>query len=159
MTEPIPGPKTYPFVGNLFDLRHDEGSLKAVTQLADIYGDVFRIKVAGKRQIMVCSAELLMQFADESQFEKLPPPAITRSSGPQGLFTARSDDPDWAQAHRILTPAFGILPVADMTAGTSKKCTDSVGRLLTNGRNERYCVPDGVEMGETRRRKSHTTDR
>jgi len=119
--EPIPKPHGLPIVGNLFDVRHEDGSLKAVERLADIYGDVFQLTVAGKNTIFVSSAELLQQFIDEKQFVKLPPPALTTGDSVRGLFLAASDDPDWHQAHRILAPAFGPLSVGDMFEGESHR--------------------------------------
>lgn len=142
MTEEIPGPRAYPVVGNLFDVRSDEGSLVAAEQLAEIYGDVFRLNIAGRRQIVVSSAELLIQFTDEHQFEKLPPPALSAGQGPQGLFTARSDDPDWIQGHRILMPAFGPLPVADMTAGMKDIASQMILKWARLGKDNQILLTD-----------------
>lgn len=116
MTEKIPGPRGYPIIGNLFDLNHEEGSLKALENLTDIYGPVCQISIAGKTQVLLASAELMIQFTDEKQFIKTRPLALG-DTGPQGLFSARGDDPDWGQAHRILAPAFGPLAVEPMFDG------------------------------------------
>lgn len=118
MTEPIPGPRGWPIIGNLLDLKHEEGTLMALESLADIYGPVTQINIAGRTQVLLASAELLMQFTDEKQFVKQKPSTIG-GNGPQGLFSARSDDPDWGQAHRILAPAFGPLSVETMFDGLS----------------------------------------
>lgn len=90
----------------------------ALESLADIYGPVTRIDIAGRTQILLASAELLLQFTDEKQFIKQRPVAIG-GKGAQGLFSAASDDPDWGQAHRILAPAFGPLAVETMFDGLS----------------------------------------
>lgn len=116
MTEPIPGPKGWPLVGNLLDIRHEEGSLMALESLADIYGPVAKINLAGRTHILIASADLLLQFTDEKQFTKIRPPGLN-NKGAQGLFTAAGDDPDWGQAHRILAPAFGPLNVDTMFDG------------------------------------------
>lgn len=122
MTERIPGPHAWPIIGNMLDLRSDEGSIKALNDLADVYGPIFQITVNGKRQTMIASADLLKQVTDEKYFVKLPPPALDVGNGPRGLFTSRNDDPDWAQAHRILSPAFGVLPVEGMFTGRLNGC-------------------------------------
>lgn len=118
MTEPIPGPRGLPIIGNILDIRNVEGSLKGLEALADTYGEAYRLSVGGRKMVVVSSAELLLQFADEKQFEKMPPPALEDGiKGAKGLFTARGDDPDWGQAHRILAPAFGPLSVSTMMDG------------------------------------------
>lgn len=122
MTHRIPGPRAWPFIGNMLDVKSEEGISKALDELADIYGPVFEITLNGKRFTMIAAAELLIQVTDEKRFVKLPPPALDRGQGPRGLFIARGDDPDWHQAHRILSPAFGVLPVEEMFDG-KEHCT------------------------------------
>lgn len=116
MVEPIPGPRGWPFIGNLLDLSHEEGTIFALENLADIYGPVSKITIAGHTHVLIASADLLLQFTDEKQFVKLRPPALS-AKGAQGLFSASNEDPDWGQAHRILAPAFGVLNVEEMFAG------------------------------------------
>jgi cytochrome P450 len=38
----------------------------------------------------------------------------TRNLVHDGIFTAFNDEPNWAIAHRLLTPAFGAVPIRDM---------------------------------------------
>lgn len=112
MTEPIPGPKSLPFVGNLLDLVDDEAPLRALEHLAEVYGPIFKLTRQGNRVIMVSSVEIMEEICDEARYVKAPPGALTPKPGKaSGLFTARNEDPDWAQAHRILVPAFGPLAI------------------------------------------------
>lgn len=115
--EEIPGPRAWPILGNMLDVRSDEGITKAFESLADIYGPVFQVTLRGRKTIIVSSAEVLMQITDEKTFVKTPSPALDDGEGPRGLFLARSEDPDWGQAHRILMPAFGPLSVETMFEG------------------------------------------
>ena len=115
--EEIPGPRGWPILGNMLDLKSAEGTSKALEHLADIYGPVYQLSLRGRKAIFVSSAELLIQVTDEKQFVKVPPPAFDDGEGPRGLFIARSEDPDWGQAHRILMPAFGPLSVESMFDG------------------------------------------
>jgi cytochrome P450/NADPH-cytochrome P450 reductase len=117
MTEAIPGPYALPFIGNILDLRHDEGSLKAFERLAEIYGPIYQVHFGGKRHIVCSSAELMAELTDEKYFVKTPPRAIANQQGAVGLFAAQNEDPDWGQAHRILVPAFGPLPIGNMFDG------------------------------------------
>ena len=119
MTEPIPGPSGLPFLGNLFDLQHDEAPIRALEHLADVYGPIYQITIQGRKVIVCSSVELLDELFDEKRFVKYPPPSIgARSdSRPAGLFLANNEDPDWGQAHRVLLPAFGPLSIEAMFDG------------------------------------------
>lgn len=146
MTEKIPGPKSFPIIGNLFDVKHEEGSLKGLENIVDIYGPVCQISIAGTTQILLASAELMLQFTDENQFIKTRPLALG-GDGPQGLFSARGDDPDWGQAHRILAPAFGPLAIEPMFDGTKQPARPICSASLTLARYERLSISVMLEMG------------
>lgn len=112
MIEPIPGPKARPFVGNMLDLVDDEAPLKALEHLAEVYGPIYKLTRQGNRVIIVSSVEIMEEICDESRYVKAPPSALSNNSGKaSGLFSAKNDDPDWGQAHRILMPAFGPLAI------------------------------------------------
>jgi cytochrome P450/NADPH-cytochrome P450 reductase len=119
MTEPIPGPKAKPIIGNLLDLQ-DEVPLHALERLADIYGPIYKVTVRGEERIFVGGFDLFDELCDETKYWKLPAKAL-RSSDPnaaQGLFTARSEkEEDWGIAHRVLMPAFGPLAIQEMFGG------------------------------------------
>lgn len=91
--------------------------MKAMENLADIYGPFYQLTLGGQKYYVASSAELLKQLCDETRWIKAPPPALANSPGPKGLFLARGDDPDWGQAHRILAPAFGPLAIGDVFDG------------------------------------------
>jgi cytochrome P450/NADPH-cytochrome P450 reductase len=89
--------------------------LRGLERLADAHGPIYQVWLNGKRRIVCSSAELMEELTDERRFVKVPPPTLSQTPGPKGLFTAPStDDPDWGQAHRILMPAFAPLSVRDM---------------------------------------------
>lgn len=115
MTEPIPGPRALPLVGNLLDVWEDRDMpLRALERLADVYGPIYQIDMKGQRRIICSSADLVEELTNEKRFVKIPPSAIADSPGPKGLFAARNEDPDWEQGHRILMPSFAPLSVQDM---------------------------------------------
>jgi cytochrome P450 / NADPH-cytochrome P450 reductase len=121
MTEPIPGPPGLPFVGNVFDIVFEETSLRALEHLAEVYGPIYQIHLAGKRRIVCTSAELLAELTDEKRFVKMAPAALSGGPGAKGLFTAENEDPDWGQSHRILVPAFGPLAIETMFDGKQSR--------------------------------------
>ncbi|OAP57125.1 hypothetical protein AYL99_07862 [Fonsecaea erecta] len=115
MTETIPGPRALPIIGNLLDIWEDRAiPIRGLERFAGIYGPIYQITVNGKRRILCSSASLLEEMVDERRFVKIPPATISERPGPKGLFAARNEDPDWAQGHRILMPAFAPLSVLDM---------------------------------------------
>lgn len=156
--EQIPGPRGLPLVGNLLDIRNEEGFLKGMENLVDIYGPVVHITVAGKKNVLIASADLLKEFTDESQWAKVPPPALADGSGPQGLFLARNEDPDWGQAHRILAPSFGPLKIGEMFEGLTYITFYSNRSRTDLRRYERHRLSDDHEMGSKRRRSKNSTD-
>ncbi len=117
MTETIPGPRTLPLIGNLLDIWEDRSiPIRGLERLASIYGPIYQVTVNGQRRIVCSSAALLEELTDEKRFVKVPPPTLAAIPGPKGLFIARNEDPDWAQGHRILMPAFAPLSVQEMFA-------------------------------------------
>ncbi|KUJ15912.1 NADPH--cytochrome P450 reductase-like protein [Mollisia scopiformis] len=115
MTEPVPGPKGLPFVGNMFDLVDEEAPLRALEHLAELYGPIYKLQRKGTRVLVVSSIAMAEELFDETRFRKMPPSALAKDSEkPAGLFTAASDDPDWGEAHRILVPAFGSMAIEAM---------------------------------------------
>ena len=69
--------------------------------------------------IVVSSHELYDELCDEKRFTKKIGPALNevRAGAGNGLFTAHFGEHDWDIAHRVLTPAFGPLPIAGMFNG------------------------------------------
>src|ERR1700757_3983631 len=112
MTEPIPGPRGLPLLGNLLDMWDDRDiPLRGLERIAQAYGPIYQATLGGARRIVCSSAALLEELADEKRFVKIPPKTLADGPRPKGLFTARNEDPDWGQAHRILMPAFSPLSI------------------------------------------------
>lgn len=126
---PVPGPKGYPLIGNLPDLRHPDGPMAAVKALHMEYGDFISIHAGGKRLYFCANADIVTEIRDQPEiFPKLVEGKnglanLSEKSTGRGLFTSSDTDPMWHQAHRILMPAFSasalknyygrILDVAD----------------------------------------------
>lgn len=102
-------------MGNMFDIWQDRDlPLRGLERLSEVYGPIYQATLGGRRRIVCSSAALLEELTNEKNFVKIPPAQVSSGTRPKGLFTARNEDPDWAQGHRILMPAFAPLSVLDM---------------------------------------------
>lgn len=104
----IPGPPPLPLAGNLLQLPKTR-PIQHLMALSRDYRGIFRLKFPNGTVLFVYSADLAAEVCDESRFRKavLPPLSTLRDIGGDGLFTAYSNEPNWAKAHRVLMPAFG----------------------------------------------------
>ena len=57
-TLPIPQPKAYPFVGNLWDIDRNT-PLRTFTKLADQYGPIYALQFPGQRRLFVNNVALV----------------------------------------------------------------------------------------------------
>lgn len=126
MALPIPRPPGLPLIGNLLDVSKTEAGeavLGPFERLVDEYGPIYTLKLGGMERIVIANHELFQELCDETRFFKFSGQALQAlNSGlgvnASGLFTATSEyDPDWAQAHRILMPAFGPFAIRNMFDG------------------------------------------
>ena len=110
--QPIPQPSAYPVIGNMLDVRGEVPLLNLI-KLAEIYGPIYRLRLAGPSLVVLSSFELVDQVCDNEHFDKFLGPGImqARAVAGDGLFTAWTDEPNWRKAHNILTPAFGSMAI------------------------------------------------
>ena len=111
----IPQPPMKPIIGNLTELDAD-APVQGLMALARIYGPYFKLQVFDRTVHVASSQALVNELCDESRFNKRvhPPLEEIRAFAKDGLFTAYSEEPNWAKAHRILMPAFGPIGVRSM---------------------------------------------
>ena len=62
-TEPIPGPRPTPIVGNLPDLANPDGLLHLL-DLAKVYGPIYKLAVPGEEMILVSTRELVNELCE-----------------------------------------------------------------------------------------------
>jgi cytochrome P450 / NADPH-cytochrome P450 reductase len=105
----IPGPPPLPVVGNLLELPRSR-VIQYLKSVSRRYDGLFRLRFPGVDVVFVYAPELVAEVSDETRFRKVirPPLLFLRDLGGDGLFTARSDEPNWGKAHRVLMPAFGV---------------------------------------------------
>ncbi|EXJ86976.1 bifunctional P-450:NADPH-P450 reductase [Capronia epimyces CBS 606.96] len=115
MAEAIPSPRGLPILGNALDI-DAEYPMTSLNNLADRYGEIFKLSLGGHERVFICSNELLNEVMDERRFEKAVTGALVhiRSAVHDGLFTAFPGEHNWEVAHRALMPAFGPVPINAM---------------------------------------------
>lgn len=103
----IPHPPTTVLLGNLLTL-NVRTPVQDLMALAREYGPIFWLDMRGRVLVMVSSLALVEELCDETRFDKSVrgPLRQVRRFGGDGLFTARTREPNWAKAHNILLPAF-----------------------------------------------------
>ncbi|MDO3681984.1 bifunctional cytochrome P450/NADPH--P450 reductase [Paenibacillus ehimensis] len=103
----IPQPRTYGLLGNLPLIDSKKPTL-SMCKLAEEYGPIYRLTIPGYSSIVVSGHELVAEVCDESRFDKSIKGDLenVRAFGGDGLFTSRTDEPNWQKAHRILLPTF-----------------------------------------------------
>ncbi|MBV8095163.1 MAG: cytochrome P450, partial [Acetobacteraceae bacterium] len=112
---PIPQPRPLPIIGNLRDIDLNT-PMQSMMRLAEAYGPIFRLSLGGRTLTILGSQELVNEVCDESRFGKKVHKTleIIRDLTGDGLFTARTEEPNWQKAHRLLMPAFGPLGLRGM---------------------------------------------
>lgn len=105
---PIPQPKTYGPLGNL-PLIDKESPTLSFCNLAEEYGPIFRMEFhGGFSTIFLSDHELVAEACDESKFDKSLTGGLSkvRAFSGDGLFTSKTNEPNWQKAHNILMPSF-----------------------------------------------------
>ncbi|WP_179405596.1 bifunctional cytochrome P450/NADPH--P450 reductase [Burkholderia guangdongensis] len=142
-TEAIPQPKGDPFIGNLRSIDGD-APIQGFMRLARIHGPIFQLDFFGNNLIVVSSHELVDEICDEARFDKRVAGALKniRDFAGDGLFTAKTDEPNWAVAHRLLMPAFGPIGIR----GMFDRMLDIADQMVT--RWERFGPGNVIEVTE-----------
>lgn len=141
----IPQPRPRPLLGNLPDIDPKHFML-SLMGLARTHGPIFRLELAGRSLVVLSSQELANEVCDEQRFDKSveAPAPLEELRGliGDGLFTARTQEPNWGKAHRILMPAFGPLGIRGMFEPMLDVAEQMLLRWERFGENAVLDVPD-----------------
>jgi cytochrome P450 / NADPH-cytochrome P450 reductase len=104
----IPQPPEKLLLGNLLALSATT-PVQDMVRLAREYGPIYRLAMRGKVVLVVSGHELVEELSDEKRFDKTIRGALglVRRFGGDGLFTSKTQEPNWSKAHNILLPNFG----------------------------------------------------
>ncbi|KIM26548.1 hypothetical protein M408DRAFT_25259, partial [Serendipita vermifera MAFF 305830] len=112
---PIPQPPAIPLLGNAFTVDKRTPYL-SFQLLWKTYGDIYCLAFPGLRVNFINRHALALEVLDEKRFHKSVTRGLVqlRNLVGDGLFTAYHGEPNWAIAHRILTPAFSPVQIKGM---------------------------------------------
>jgi len=107
MLERIPQPPEKFLLGNMLDLSAAE-PVQDMIRLAREYGPIYRMVFRNRVVVIVSGCELVNELSDEKRFDKTIRGALglVRRFAGDGLFTAKTQEPNWSKAHNILLPNF-----------------------------------------------------
>ena len=103
----IPQPPETFLLGNLLALSATT-PVQDMVKLAREYGPIYRLAMKGRVLLIVSGYDLVNELSDEKRFDKSVRGALrlVRRFGGDGLFTAKTQEPNWSKAHNILLPNF-----------------------------------------------------
>lgn len=103
----IPQPPEKFLLGNMLDLSAAT-PVQDMVRLAREYGPIYRMVFRGRVVLVVSGHELVNELSDENRFDKTIRGALglVRRFAGDGLFTAKTQEPNWSKAHNILLPNF-----------------------------------------------------
>ncbi|MFO1115446.1 MAG: cytochrome P450 [Beijerinckiaceae bacterium] len=104
----IPQPPAKPLVGHALSL-DPHSPVQSLLGFAKTLGPIFQLDLMGAPVVFVSGASFVKELCDEKRFDKAVrgPLARVRAIGGDGLFTAKTSEPNWSKAHNILLAPFG----------------------------------------------------
>lgn len=105
----LPHPRgRLPFLGDIASVDRHRTTQNELRLAQRGLGPIFQRKVLRNRVVIVSGARLAAECCDETSWARClaGPVKMLREIVPEGLFTARTSNPLWGQARRILTPGF-----------------------------------------------------
>jgi len=111
---PLPGPKPWPYFGNLLEIARFGGLHRAFVEYGKKYGKVYKMYMGRSPIITVANTEIMKHILvkDFDKFQNRPD--VMRGNAPldKGLFDAR--DEAWRKVRSILTPTFSALKLKEL---------------------------------------------
>ena len=111
---PLPGPKPWPYFGNLIEVARYGGLHKAFIEYAKKYGKVHKMYLGRSPMITVADPETLKHILIKDFHKFQNRPDVMRGNAPmdKGLFDAK--DEAWRKVRSVLTPTFSALKLREL---------------------------------------------
>jgi len=142
----IPEPK-----GNLPGLGHSRlinaaAPVQSLMALAKDMGEIYQLRLPGGKLLVVSSQRLVDELSDESRFDKKVSGALynIRDISLDGLFTAKTSEPNWQKAHNILMPAFSMGSMSNYFPMMLEIAQQMMNRWGQLNANDEIDVPDDM---------------
>jgi cytochrome P450 len=119
-----PGPRGYPLLGMLPQLRRDP--LKVYLDAADRYGDITRMKVGGYCGYQLCNPDHIKHVLQDNYPGYRKSPLYERLKDGLGNGLVTSEGAFWLRQRRLAQPAFH----RERLAGFTSMMADAAGRLV-----------------------------
>jgi cytochrome P450/NADPH-cytochrome P450 reductase len=144
------GPKPYPLVGNLPDLRGKGGRIQSIIRLVSEYGDFVRLKIPKGQLFINSDADVVQDMLSRPEdFPKIvsgtgSPLSKLREQSPggAGLFTSDDTEEIWHIAHRVLLPALGLSALKQYYPRMLETADDLLNHLARLQKGESFLVTD-----------------
>ena len=135
---PLPGPKPWPYFGNLIEVARFGGLHKAFIEYGKKYGKVYKMYMGRSPIITVANLEMLKQILVKDFHKFQNTPDVMRGNAPmdKGLFDAR--DEAWRKVRSILTPTFSALKLKELIPLIDDAADILLGKLETSARNGKF---------------------
>lgn len=142
----IPQPKTYGPLGNVPLMDKDAPTL-SLMKMADEYGPIFKMEFFGGFSTIVLSGhEWVAEVCNDAKFDKSLAGGLhfVRAFAGDGLFTGKTQEPNWQKAHNILVPSFSQQAMKGYHSMMVDIALQLVQKWARQNPNEEIDVPDNM---------------
>jgi cytochrome P450 / NADPH-cytochrome P450 reductase len=145
-TVAIPQPKTYGPLGNM-PLLDKEAPTLSLWKIAEKYGPIFRMEFFGGFSTVFISGEKwAAEVLNNPKFDKSLLGGLhqVRTFAGDGLFTGKTNEPNWQKAHNILMPAFSLSAMKGYHSMMVEIALQLVQKWARLNPNQSIDVPDNM---------------
>ena len=120
--------------------------VQSLMTLAEEMGEIYQLRLPGGKLLVVSSQRLVDELSDESRFDKKVSGALynIRDIALDGLFTAKTTEPNWQKAHNILMPAFSMGSMSNYFPMMLEIAQQMMTRWGQLNANDEVDVPDDM---------------
>lgn len=132
-------------IGHLYLLDFKNPNI-CISKIAKDLGPIFTIDILGEKEIIVQGHEVAKEVCDITRFDKMIFTDLqhVRAFTGDGLFTSRTDEPNWKKAHNILLPTFTKQAMKDYHEMMVDIAEQLVNKWTRLNKGEVLNVPDDM---------------